>query len=269
MIRRASFTITLLCLFAATGFAQYGKVSGRVQDQKSGEPLVGASVIVLGTTMGASTDADGRYTIQNISPGTYDIKATYVGYQQVTFTGIQVTAGLTREVNFALPTSEIETAPITIVATRPLIEKSATSMTRIVKSEDFEKLPVRGTNAYVLLQPGVVDLNGTIFIRGSRANEVGYTLDGAGTTNILGSGSLVTTIPEAVEEVLVKRADIPPSLAAQMPASSSRTSRQRRTPTQYSCSMRPTTLGIIRISNSWGPIPTAITIPSWDSAARL
>lgn len=204
MIRRASFTITLLCLFAATGFAQYGKVSGRVQDQKSGEPLVGASVIVLGTTMGASTDADGRYTIQNISPGTYDIKATYVGYQQVTFTGIQVTAGLTREVNFALPTSEIETAPITIVATRPLIEKSATSMTRIVKSEDFEKLPVRGTNAYVLLQPGVVDLNGTIFIRGSRANEVGYTLDGAGTTNILGSGSLVTTIPEAVEEVLVK-----------------------------------------------------------------
>jgi TonB-dependent receptor len=56
-------------------------VGGAVKDAKSGEPLPGASVVFVGTGIGASTDMNGRYTIRGISAGEYPVKVSYVGYQ--------------------------------------------------------------------------------------------------------------------------------------------------------------------------------------------
>jgi hypothetical protein len=184
--------------------AQTGKVNGRVIDRETGEPLIGASVSILGTTLGAATDVDGRYNILQITPGTYDVKTSFVGYQEVTISGIRVAAGLTQDVDFSLPAEDIEVEPIVIIAQRPLIEKSATNVKRIIRAEDFEDLPIRGTSAYISLVPGVVRQYGEFYVRGSRADEVGYLVEGANTRNIHGAGNLVTTIPEAVEEILVE-----------------------------------------------------------------
>lgn len=83
-------------------FAQVGKIAGKVVDRETKEPLIGANVIIEGTTLGASTDLNGNYVILNVPPGVYTLKASYVGYQTITIRNVRVTVGLTTEVNFEM-----------------------------------------------------------------------------------------------------------------------------------------------------------------------
>ncbi len=211
MRRISIFVLLMVTLCTTLVFAQYGKISGVVTDQETKEPLVGATVILMGTAYGSSTDVDGNYVILNVPAGTYDVKVSYIGYQSTTIQGIKVLAGLTRELNVQLSSSAVQTKEVTVIAERPLIEKSATNAVRLQTSEEIEKLPVRGLQGYVGLQAGVVVQNGTLYIRGSRTDEVGYVVEGTNVKDIVGSnarygynGSLITVIPEALEEVSVQ-----------------------------------------------------------------
>src|SRR5690554_1512005 len=162
------FTVTIyLLLFNAVSLAQTGKISGTVTDQQTGEPLIGANVLILNTNFGAATDVNGHFTINLIPPGDYDIRASYIGYQDVTIQNIRVVSGLTQEVNFEMPSQSIATEEVVIVSQRPLIEKSSTNAVRIVDSEVLETLPTRDLENIASLQPGVVLQNDLITIRGS------------------------------------------------------------------------------------------------------
>lgn len=219
-MRKRNLGLFLLAFFLPiSALAQFGKLSGKVIDRESKEPLIGASVVVQGTSFGAATDIEGIFRILNVPAGTYTIQTSYIGYQPVTIRDITVIGGLTREVNFELPSTAIEQQPVVITAERPLIEKSATNATRITSSDEIAKLPVRNINAIAALQPGVVLQNQSVYIRGSRADETGYYIEGAGITNVLGTadgsrgglrmktsvgGGLITTIPEALQEVSIQ-----------------------------------------------------------------
>ncbi len=63
--------VVLISLFSTIAFAQTGKISGKVTDKVSGEKLVGLSVFIEGTSIGATTDADGAYSLNTIKAGTY------------------------------------------------------------------------------------------------------------------------------------------------------------------------------------------------------
>jgi hypothetical protein len=200
-----STTITVL-LFAMVTLAQSGKISGSIVDKETNQPLIGANVLVVGTSLGAATDVNGEYSISNVPPGTYSLKASYLGYQDVTIEDIRVVAGLTQFENFKLPTKSLQTEEVVIVSQRPLIQKSATNAIRVVSSEDLESLPVRSINALIGLQAGVVQQNGVTYVRGSRGDETGYMLEGVDTKNLVSNngGNLVTTIPDAVNEILIQ-----------------------------------------------------------------
>jgi hypothetical protein len=60
--------------------AQNGKISGTIIDKKTGETLPGASVLLEGTTQGASSDFDGNYTVLSVKPGVYNVICKYVSY---------------------------------------------------------------------------------------------------------------------------------------------------------------------------------------------
>ncbi len=206
MFRKFLSTTILTLLFAMVTLAQSGKVSGTIVDRETNQPLIGANVLVVGTSLGAATDVNGSYNISNIPVGTYTLKATYLGYQDVLLENIRVNSGLTAQADFKLPTKSLETQTVVIVSERPLIQKSATNAVRIVSAEDLETLPVRSINSVIGFQAGVVQQNGATYIRGSRADETGYMVEGASVKNVISSngGNLVSLIPDAVAEIQVQ-----------------------------------------------------------------
>ncbi len=181
-----------------------GKVKGRVTDKESKEPLIGASVSVQGTSIGAVSDVDGNYVIVNVPTGTYAMKATYVGYQSVTVQNVIVNTNLTTELNFEMSTEALQLKPVEIIAQRPLVNKNATNAVRITTGEDISTLPVRGINNILALSPGVVLQDNTVFIRGGRQDEVGFYLEGVNITNPMAGGRAVTLVQDALEEIQVQ-----------------------------------------------------------------
>jgi len=93
-IKSALTTVAALLLFSTLTLAQQtGKITGVVVDAETGETLIGVNVVIEGTTTGAATDIDGRYTIPGLEPGTYNLVVSYISFQKQTITGVQLSAG--------------------------------------------------------------------------------------------------------------------------------------------------------------------------------
>lgn len=175
--------LTVILLIPGMIYAAMGKISGTVKDAETGAPLAGVNIVVEGTTLGAATGEDGSYVILDVPPGIYSLQASYIGYAQVTMTNVRVTSGLTTEANFQMKKEAIRGETVTVVAERPIIEKSATNEVRVVRSEDILNLPVRTFTGIVSNQTGVVSVGEDIHVRGGRAGEVGFYVDGVYVNN--------------------------------------------------------------------------------------
>ena len=85
--------LTFLCvLLGASVFAQNGTIRGTIIDAETGEAMIGATVVIKGTTNGAATDIDGKFTI-SVAAGTYTLVVSYVSFQTKEVKGIEVKAG--------------------------------------------------------------------------------------------------------------------------------------------------------------------------------
>ena len=74
-------SLLFILLIANTILAQKGTITGKVSDAANGSPLIGANVVLEGTSQGAATDAEGRYTILQVDAGDYSVMVSYIGYQ--------------------------------------------------------------------------------------------------------------------------------------------------------------------------------------------
>ncbi len=202
---KTKFTLLALLVFititAIPSFAQSGKIVGKVTDLETGEPLIGANILVNGTNFGAATNVDGEYIILNVPPNTYTLVARYIGYKEVTKSNIQVSVNVTTETNFQMPSETYELGTVEIVAPKPLINKNLTNSVNIVRSEDIENLPIRGVNAVVSTQTGVVNQGGTLYVRGGRQDAVAYYVDGVLVNNPVFGGAQTAPINNAIQEV--------------------------------------------------------------------
>lgn len=187
-----------------------GKIKGKVTDRENDEPLPGANVVVDGTTFGAGTDLNGEFVILNVPSGVYTLKCSFVGYQTTTITNLKISVDLTTDVNFKLASEAIELSAIQIVAERPLVNKNATNAVRIAVQDDIKNLPVRGINQAIALQAGVVQIGDNFHIRGSRADETAFFIEGASAATVVSGGGTqaapaqARVIPEAMEEFQVQ-----------------------------------------------------------------
>jgi len=202
MQRKLSLAFLIALFLPASLLAQgYGKISGKVTDANTGDELIGASVRVEGTSLGASTSLDGSYFILNVRPGSYVVKASYVGYQTLTVTNVIVNSELTTELNLHLYAEAVQVPVVQIVAERPLVSKSATNEIRAMRAEDISNIPVRGYLDVVGLQTGVVRIGDNVYVRGGRTDEVAYFIDGMIVNNPYNSRNAGTVVSEALEEV--------------------------------------------------------------------
>lgn len=164
----------ILLLTNAIIFAQSGKISGTVTDATTGEPLIGVNIIVEGTYLGAASDMDGFYVILNVSPGTYNLKASYIGFAPQTITNLRVNIGQTSEAKFKLSDQSISTDVVVVVAKTPAVQRDVASSGANLNAEEIKNLPVVNIASVVGLQAGVE--GGTI--RGGSGDEVVYEVNG-------------------------------------------------------------------------------------------
>ena len=77
-MQRIICALLLVATMLSVAFAGSGKISGHVVDAQTNEPLIGASVLIVGTTLGASVDIEGKYVILNVPAGVYDMKVSFI-----------------------------------------------------------------------------------------------------------------------------------------------------------------------------------------------
>ncbi len=83
--------------------SNFGSIEGLVTDSETGKPLMGASIMIEDTRLGAITDAKGMYRIERMRAGTYVILTGLVQYQKVTVPDVRVSTGKTTILNMKLP----------------------------------------------------------------------------------------------------------------------------------------------------------------------
>lgn len=194
-------------LFAATT----GSIKGTISNVDSGEPIIGANVVLDGTTLGAASNINGVYYVTNIPAGSYTLRVTSLGYKTVEIEDLRISADLLREMDISLEASAIQGEIVTIFAERPLIQVDKTSSVQITESAELQELPVRGYNEIIKIQSGVQSYNYNtsnagryynensngprISVRGSREDEVLFNVDGVALNDPF-SGFITFRVPD-------------------------------------------------------------------------
>ncbi|OGC43406.1 hypothetical protein A2Y85_07710 [candidate division WOR-3 bacterium RBG_13_43_14] len=184
------FLMMPIFVYAAT----VGKITGQVLDAETSKPLTGVDVYIALLGIGGATDDEGYYFILNIPPGEYDVQASMIGYRPELKQEVQVTADRTTYVNFSLPGTIIEIDnPIIVIAKKPVIEIDMTSKEVMVTRRELDIMPVEKPIEAISFQGGVTtDAAGNLHVRGGRAGELAYYIDGVEISNaLLGSSPFV------------------------------------------------------------------------------
>jgi len=168
-------------------------LKGKVTDGENGDPLIFGTVVIYKNGViltGVTTDDQGNYSIPDIDPGTYDVEASYTGYQPNRIVGVKVLAGKVTTVDVTVSTGGgIVLDEVVLTEYKvPLIEQDNTTSGSVITSEQIRNLPTRNINALAATSAGLAsaDEGGSITVRGSRPNATNYYVDG-----IRVSGSLV------------------------------------------------------------------------------
>jgi outer membrane receptor protein involved in Fe transport len=170
--------------------AQTGTVTGKVTTA-DGKPLAYANVVLVGTTMGAMTLPDGKFTITAVPPRTYTVKAMMMGYKAVEKPGVVVNIGSTAVVEFKLETTVVaKTQEIVVVGERALVEVTESKVTQAVSDEQLQSMPVDDVLEAVGLKAGIVKTGDDMHVRGGRSGEVQVQIDGVPVSDPLGGGSV-------------------------------------------------------------------------------
>lgn len=184
MIRNVYSTLVFLLLTCTVALAQTGAIRGKILDKATKEPLPFASVVAeMNGTMigGAQSDFDGEYTIKPLQPGTYNIKVTFVGYNDLVITGVVVAGDKITFQDLSLSKKVVETKEVEVVAYKvPLIDKGNTSVGATLTREEIEAAPTRDVRSVASQAAGVFqkDDGDALNVRGSRDNATDYYIDG-------------------------------------------------------------------------------------------
>lgn len=190
--RRFSLLVVVmsgLLLLSSVAFAAgTGKIKGRVIDKESGEPIPGASVLIVGTTQGAMTDPDGSYLINLVPTETYVLRVTSVSYNTVEISDVVVSTDKTTEINIQMEKSVTDIGKvIKVTADRDRIDKYEFTGTVRMTREAIKTMPVTNVDKLLQQTAGVVTTSqGEVIIRGGRAGEVAYIVDGVNIGDPLG-----------------------------------------------------------------------------------
>ncbi len=184
-------TTLILAFSTSSALAQTGRISGKVLEAKTGNPLPYANVVLAGTTMGGMTLNDGTFTITGVPVGSYTVKVMMMGYKVEEKPGVRVNAGQTAEVEFRLVEQIVgETQEIVVEAEYKQIEVTDSDVKHRVSSDELEELPVDDVVDAIALKAGMIKTGDELHVRGGRDGEVQFQIDGVPVDDPLGGGMI-------------------------------------------------------------------------------
>lgn len=198
--------LIFLLLISENLFSQQtGNLVGIVTDAETNEPLPGVNVIIKGTYYGAASDIKGSFKINEISAGKYNVDVSLIGYKTYQYTGIEISANRTTQLDVKLEETVLTlNQDVVVVGDKPLLDPEETQSKKTISKEDIDALIVENVSNIVTQQTGVVTADNEINIRGGRSYENAFLLDGISVQDpIAGTGFGLQLSAAAIEEVEV------------------------------------------------------------------
>jgi outer membrane receptor protein involved in Fe transport len=179
--------LIILALSAVPAAAQdRGSVAGKVSDKRSGHALAFANVTVIEAKRGVLTDSEGQFLLSGLPLGTYEIRVQFLGYKPETRAGVVITGGKTASVNFALEEQVVATTKaVEITAERRLVETRQGATVRSVGANEIRNLPVQTISEVLQQQAGITTENDQIHVRGGRADETIFVVNGVANRDLV------------------------------------------------------------------------------------
>ncbi|MCB0520506.1 MAG: TonB-dependent receptor [Saprospiraceae bacterium] len=161
-----------------------GTVRGNIYDKGSGDPILYGTVQLEGTTIGANTDENGFFSIGNIPAGTYNLVATYIGYDSVAVKIVVREGGIISQ-NLLMQENSIQLGTVEISSRKEQARSDVQVSKVTVSARQIKALPSTGGQTdiaqYLPVLPGIIstgDQGGQIYIRGGSPIQNRILLDG-------------------------------------------------------------------------------------------
>lgn len=178
------FIAGILCLFSSLTMGQ-GILKGVVTDASNKEPLIGASVSIVGTYKGIATNIDGFYQFSDLKPGDYNIRVNYIGYTEKIFNGIRIKNNDVTTLNIELAELGKTLETVVVVGEKNLVDIEAAASVVKISSAEIKQMNVNNVQEVVAMQAGVSQSPDGLQIRGGRVYETQFVIDGVSATDPL------------------------------------------------------------------------------------
>ncbi len=179
--------LALFTLVSLSASAQTGTITGTIKDAKTGEEIIGANVSIQGTQIGAPTDLDGKFTINNARPGTYNLTVSFITYKTHIIPDVVVEANKISSITVAMQEESQQLEEIVVTGTREInndfallraIKESKLVVTGI-SSEQIAKSQDRDAAQVMRRVPGItIQENRFIVVRGLSSRYSSVVLNG-------------------------------------------------------------------------------------------
>lgn len=193
-MRQISSVLLILLLIhqgvlSAQDARRTGAITGTVVNALTREPLVGTNIIILDTMLGAATNSDGRFTIENVPVGTYVLRASMIGFSTAVRTDVVVSTARPAEVQFTLSETDVKIDEVTITAGFFQKIPGAALSTQTQSNEEIRRLPggFEDVVRAISILPGVAQVQAgrnDLIVRGGAPSENLFIVEGIEVPNI-------------------------------------------------------------------------------------
>jgi len=180
MVRKLLYSLGFFILWIASlSFSgTTGKITGRVTDASTQEPLPGVNITVEGTTLGAVSDLEGEYVVLQVPPGTYTLRIRLMGYAEHRVQSVRVAIDLTTRTDVQIAATTLAAEDVVVVAERPIVAKDVSNSQMNIEAQVVESMPIRTVKEALSLQAGIERNADGIVVRGGNANQTAFMMDG-------------------------------------------------------------------------------------------
>ncbi|NLW19199.1 MAG: TonB-dependent receptor [Candidatus Cloacimonetes bacterium] len=212
-MRKTLFILLFLSLFCLTFLdaATTGRLSVRVRDSQ-GKAIEFVNVVVMRGTQrvtGGQTNAKGTAIIINIPPGTYTVRFSLIGYDTVSYNDVRIQVDQTTNLSPVMKKAGVTLSTVVVTAEQDKVGKDRTSSERQIEMDRISDVSVSDVAGIVALQAGVSNIGGELHIRGGRANEINFTVDGMSVSDPVDGGSALGVDTDAISDMKVMTGGFP------------------------------------------------------------